>query len=237
MGQRVSTVASLVTPSDPNPRNLVVSRNAEAAIFDLDGTLVDSWEEVRTALLMTLDSLGVSKHKVDSSRSMTDLSASELLTVCGVSSDTQLIGAVTLFRTNLAAIIGTSVRLMDGADEALLHLRNMGYTLAVATNKPEPLALKTLEAVGILHHFSLVVGTERFPPKPSPDMLLACLVGTASERGFLVGDSIKDLGAACSANLPVYLVENANTAAIEDPPGAQVTRLRSLMDIVDFVDR
>lgn len=237
MGQWQPTLAPLVT----RPFEITVKPSSlggsAVAIFDLDGTLVDSWHEVHSALLLTLEGLDVQCDHLQALEPMTDLSAAELLTFCGLPGDDHLPDAVALFRSNLAAIIGTSVRLMDGAEETLESLSETGYSLAVATNKPESLALRTLEVVGIAHRFSLVVGTERFPAKPAPDMLLACLADTASARGFLVGDSVKDLGAACNAGLPVFLVGSVAHESLESPSGADVTRLAQLRDIIDIVDR
>ena len=205
------------------------------AIFDLDGTLVDSWPEVEIALQATTESLNIDLPSRGVGDYLTDLSAPELLEWAGVRRGEDLEAAVRLFREHLAAVIGNHVQLQPGTDYVLNFLANAGYSLAVATNKPLPLAIQTLEAVGIHNRFSEVVGTPIYPPKPCPDMILACLEACGGSDGFVVGDSIRDVTAARHAQLRAFLLlgKGSQHSLLSDEE--EVIVVKSLVEIPAFL--
>lgn len=105
--------------------------------------------------------------------------------------------------------IARHTRLYDGAGEALEALRGAGLILSVCTNKPEHLAEKLLQALGIRDHFAALVGADTLPVrKPDPVAYRAAVerAGGHVARSFLVGDTETDLRTARAAGVKVALI-------------------------------
>jgi phosphoglycolate phosphatase len=173
-----------------------------AVIFDLDGTLADSWSEVITAVRLTLGSRYEGPiARLARSRAKSDLAAPELFAALGVP-ESEVADHVATFRTELSRIIGTSVTAMEGADRTLRTLRSHGAYLAVATNKPRSLAVATLRAVKMESMIDSLVTTDEFAPKPEPAMVRFCHGASGRSYAVMVGDSPKDVQAARGAGIP-----------------------------------
>lgn len=206
------------------------------AIFDLDGTLVDSWNEVLSALELSLRGTGFSVP--DNWRrecSQSHLSAVELLTTVGV--PPSRVGDLTKeFRSHLRSVIGTSVQALPGAESTLRGLRERGVSLCVATNKPDDLANETLRAVELDRYFDAVVGVSSFPPKPSPLMLRHCLASSDRAEGVMIGDSWKDVAAAQAANVRMILV---GTPSLRKNVSLRRRdcQVRSMYDVLSAIER
>lgn len=206
------------------------------AIFDLDGTLVDSWNEVLRALELSLRGTGFSVP--DNWRrecSQSHLSAGELLTSVGV--PPSRVGDLTReFRSHLKSVIGTSVQALPGAESTLRALRERGVSLCVATNKPDDLANETLRAVELDSYFDAVVGVSSFPPKPSPVMLQHCVASSGRAEGVMIGDSWKDVAAAHAANVRVILVGSPSSAT-SVPLRREDCHVLSMYDVLSAIER
>src|SRR5207249_1315152 len=92
----------------------------------------------------------------------------------------------------------------DGVAEAVSAMHAAGVQLAAVTSKSRRLALRDLEFVGLLSHFSAIVAEEDAARhKPHPDPLLVALerLGSAPEGALMVGDSPYDIAAARAAGV------------------------------------
>jgi len=99
--------------------------------------------------------------------------------------------------------------LMPGCVETLDWIRSRGIAMGVATSNSELVAEKVLEARGIRGYFSAIVGRRpELRMKPHPDQILKCLeeMGVDPSQGLVVGDSVKDVQSAKSANVPVVSI-------------------------------
>lgn len=86
----------------------------------------------------------------------------------------------------------------------LSGLRDRGIRLGIATMDSTAAARESMELLGVLHHFDLVIGFDAgFGAKPEPGMVIAFCeaVGVPPERTALVGDSRKDLDTAHNAGV------------------------------------
>jgi phosphoglycolate phosphatase len=187
----------------------------DAALFDLDGTLVDTLGDFVVALGALLDELGLPRidgtaaapllgkgvdHLV---RSVLELSvgrerAEELFPV-----------ARPIFWRYYLAANGHHSRVFPGVTQGLDRLRAGGVALACVTNKPLAFAHPLLAAMELDGYFALVSGGdshERMKPDPLP-LLAACeALGTHPSRTLMVGDSVNDSVAARAASCPVVLM-------------------------------
>ena len=92
-----------------------------------------------------------------------------------------------------------------GVSEALAAL---GGRKSTATTKGTPTTRLVLERFGLLDYFDHVQGTDGFPAKPEPDVILASLAvfGAAPEDCLLVGDSAADMEAGRRAGVKTCAV-------------------------------
>lgn len=96
-----------------------------------------------------------------------------------------------------------------GTIEALDRLSGAGFKLAVCTNKPEKLATRLLERLGLIERFAAISGGDSFEVrKPNAEHLLRTVAnaGGSAERSVMVGDSLNDILVARNAAVPSIAV-------------------------------
>jgi phosphoglycolate phosphatase len=175
------------------------------AIFDLDGTLVDSVDDLAAAVNVALARVGLPPRSRDEVRGMIGNGARVLLERA-VSPHAQLLEtALAAWREHYAAHLLDSTRLYPGIAEALA---GAGRALAVLTNKPGPMARQILEGLGVAGRFAAVVGGGDAAAKPDPAGALELLrrLGARAEGAVLVGDSPVDAATARNAGITVRAV-------------------------------
>lgn len=202
------------------PVNLLPLPHAafDAAIIDLDGTLVDTLGDFTETLARTLADLGLPpvapqavEHMVG--KGTEHLLRSVLAHVLGPDRAGEA-GALydaawARYHHHYPAVNGLHSALYPGAAEGLAALRAAGLTLACLTNKPRAFALALLRAKGIDGAFSQVFGGDSFErkkPDPLPLRKTCEALGSAPARTLMVGDSSNDAQAARAAGCPVVLV-------------------------------
>lgn len=173
-----------------------------AAIFDLDGTLVDSAPAIARALAEVGDGRGARMPGLEQVRRWIGMGARTLvgrgLGGGGDASDDDLAA----FRAAYAAQPGTADDLYPGIAGALAELRDAGIVLGICTNKPQALSETVLSATGIGGYFAAVVGGDATPrPKPDGSHLRQTLeaMGCGGSPFDFVGDSSIDADAARAA--------------------------------------
>jgi phosphoglycolate phosphatase len=100
-------------------------------------------------------------------------------------------------------------RLFPGVKEAVLRLKEEGYTVGIVTNKAYGMTLEELRCNGVSDLFDVVVGGDTAAhPKPYPDPLLLAAerIGLEPKDCVFVGDSGNDSEAAYRAGMPCILV-------------------------------
>ncbi len=187
---------------------------ARTLLLDLDGTLVDTAPDLAACLNRLLSRKGRAQVPPETVRDLVGRGARALIERAfartGDAAPQAMIDEelLPLFLEDYAAHIADLSRPFPGVPETLATLRARGCRLAVATNKPQALTERLLEALRLDHFFDAVVGRDRAPtPKPHPAHLhhAQALAGGLSPA-IMVGDSITDLEAGRAAGLPVILV-------------------------------
>jgi phosphoglycolate phosphatase len=181
--------------------------SVQAIIFDLDGTLIDSAEDLRSALNATLNAAGLRSIEVDEIRGMIGDGMTTLLeralVAVGAAEPKQTNALVARFLEIYEANPLASTRCYPGVIETL-EILSRHFRLAVATNKPIAAANKILRGLSLNHLFSVVLGGDSLPRrKPDPGPLLEVLrqLAIAADQAFLVGDNIHDVEAAHAAGM------------------------------------
>jgi phosphoglycolate phosphatase len=211
-------------------------RVLRCAVFDLDGTLVDSAPDLHAALdrLMAVKRLpGFARAEVvgmigDGVRVLLER-AYAARSIALDEADLQH------FMTDYEANAAVLTRAFDGIPELLGGLRDAGWRLAVCTNKPEGAARVLLSGLGLDGHFSALGGGDSFPMrKPDPGHLRATLAaaGAAPEDAVMIGDHRNDIDAARGAGVRAIFAGwgyGPHSMAGGAPIAADVTGLRALL--------
>jgi phosphoglycolate phosphatase len=174
----------------------------KAFLFDLDGTLVDSANQIFEAVKLTRSELRFDAAPAKFIHSKIGLPAKDLFEDLNLQ-DLELSKAVDLFRSNLSKIRLSENDLYVGVPQMLRFLHEKGFKLGVATNKPTVLAVQSLSETGIHDYFDFIVGAENYPPKPDPTIILKCLQFFLIEphQATMVGDRVEDILAAKAAKV------------------------------------
>ncbi len=170
-------------------------------LFDVDGTLVDSADDICGAILDVL--------KATSCRPLTKADLTKYIGVHLVDMFQDLLPGrdaahydelVQSYRTIYPTREHRSTRVFPGVREALAALPGLKST---ATTKGTPTTRAVLEKFGLLKYFDHVQGTDGFSYKPAPDVLMASLkfFGARPEDCLFIGDSETDMEAGRRAGV------------------------------------
>lgn len=204
---------------------------SRAALFDLDGTLVDSAADITFSKNAVLAQLGRPEVAIDDVQPWIGLPPADFFAHLGLGDEGP--GAVLAFRAHLAEHVGTFSTVYEGVGSALESLSGNGWRLGVATNKPTALARIALERAGLLGYFEVVHGPDDRPPKPDPAILRACLGSLDCSGGVMVGDTAVDIRAAKAASMTSVLVthDTEPTSALNrERPDLTVASFSELLD-------
>jgi len=185
-----------------------------AALFDLDGTLVDSAPDLAGAANAMLNDLGRPAVKVDEVRSWVGDGAKKLVEYVLLNGDPKTNTDVIergfeLFLEHYALMVCDQTKPYPGVVQTIIDLSEQGLRLGCVTNKPDRFTRPLLEQLNLDAYLSSIVsGDTCAAKKPDPMPLLkACDdMGISHEACVLVGDSANDILAAQSANMPVICV-------------------------------
>ena len=188
-------------------------RTIDAIVFDLDGTLADTF-----GLLLAAFDEATRAHR---GRPLTHAemiahfgpgAGTEEAIVCalaGATAEAPPAGCVEAFYRVYEARHGELVQLFPGIRHALRAARERGLAIGLVTGKGRRSADITLRELGIAPFFdAIATGDDAPAPKPDPRGLLAVLgrLGAAPRRALFIGDSIADLGAGQAAGTLVAAV-------------------------------
>ena len=193
----------------------------DAAIVDLDGTMIDTLGDFVVALNRMLADLPAPFRTCTVDRSTVALlvgkgsenlisSVLRLAAGAGMENFDALYNlAWTLYQDHYLAINGQHATVYPGVVAGLQQLKRQGLKLACLTNKPTAFAVPLLKAKGLDGFFDLRFGGDAFErkkPDPLPLLKTCEALGTVPQRTLMIGDSSNDALAARAAGCPVLLV-------------------------------
>ncbi|MBB3763089.1 HAD hydrolase-like protein [Sphingomicrobium lutaoense] len=174
------------------------------AIFDCDGTLVDSGDTIYRALKETLSAHGHDCPPREISQKVIGLSLVEAMQWLVPEGDHQRLAA-----SYKDAFVSFRSRgeveepLYDGIPELLDAFEEDGWLLGVATGKSDRGLAHVLACHGWEKRFSSLHTADRHPSKPHPSMALANMADCGAEPAMtvLIGDTSHDMGTARAAGV------------------------------------
>ena len=175
-------------------------------LFDIDGTLLDSAEDICGAVQQVLTTTDCRPVTFEFLKSYIGL---HLIALFGDLfphyTSEQIDALIQSYRTNYLARRHTRTRIFPGVAEGLAAL---GGRKSTATTKGSPTTRAVLEQFGLAQHFEHVQGTDGFPCKPAPDVIFAALnvLGAKPEDCLFIGDSAADMEAGKRAGVQTCAV-------------------------------
>ena len=181
-------------------------------VFDLDGTLVDSYEPIAESLNHARARVGRPALAVEIVRRSVGRGLETLIA--------EHVGAehveagVRAFRERYAEVYERT-RILPGVRPTLRRLAERGLRMTVASNKPARFGEAILRRLGLAPYLLHVEGPDRAGvTKPDPLLIRRCLRAMELEphEALYVGDMVLDVESAQRAGLPVILVAGGSSS-------------------------
>ncbi len=187
----------------------------KAVMVDLDGTMLDTADDLAAAANAMLRELGIPERDPERIKSFIGKGLVKLVKRCltddpdGEPDPALLERAMPVYERNYAAVLQHRTRPYPGVSEGLEALARAGYRMACITNKGEKFTLPLLEATGLRRYFELVLCGDTLPrrkPDPLPITHACGQFGIEPREMVLIGDSLNDVQAARGAGCHVFCV-------------------------------
>lgn len=213
-----------------------------AALFDLDGTLMDTAPDIHAAAAAMLHDLHLPPLPFDEARSYIGDGVSRFVKRAltrqwwGEPKAELLRQAETLMRKHYAKECTARLLCYDGVKETLQLLHNKKIPMACVTNKPAIFSAPLLRACGLSRFFAVIVSGDTLQvkkPHAAPLLAAAKTLGAAIEDAWMIGDSPADGKAAAAAGCRFAVVRYGYHRSGELPPADEV--LAKFADVVPLL--
>ena len=176
-------------------------------IYDLDGTLIDSGQDIASSVNWMLQELNFKKLSVEQISSHVGEGVAHLmksvLTLSGAHPDEKLVEqAAKIYRGRYANHLLDQTKLYPSVARVLEHFKSRKQ--AVITNKPEGFSQEILRGLKVDSYFFRIIGGDQtFQKKPSPEAVfeLMRLVSVGLEETVFIGDSQIDIQTGKNAGI------------------------------------
>ncbi len=178
-----------------------------AVFFDLDGTLVDTADDLAAPVNHMREARGLKPLPLGEYRPFASAGSRGLLHIgLGATTDDPDYPALrTEFLNRYEQEIAVHSRLFDGMPELLAWLEANGIRWGVISNKLEYLVRRLVQQLGLGHRVALAYGGDTAPrAKPWPDPLKMALqeTGLTARQCVYIGDDLRDIQAAHAVDMP-----------------------------------
>lgn len=178
-----------------------------AVLFDLDGTLADSYAAITASVNHVLEHHGRPTLTEQQVRGLVGHGLENLMETIlpGIDPD----AAAKLYREHHPSVLASHTKLLPGVEEGLKDLRKAGIKLGICSNKPSYFTRALLKIFHIEEQFDVVFGPDDVGvAKPDPAMILQSLerMGMPREQALYVGDMEVDIETGRRAGVETWVV-------------------------------
>ena len=207
-------------------------------LFDLDGTLTDPKEGITKCVQFALLRFGIER-ECDELLEFIGPPLKEKFMEYANLSEEDGVRAVEYYRERYAPIGKFENGLYEGVIPMLKTLKEMGYTLAVATSKPAVYSREICDKYGISEYITYLSGSEldgRNTDKGQVIKNAMEYLDASKDNTIMVGDRIYDILGAKDNGIPAIAVTYGYASKGELEKGDAVAVVSSPMDIVSALE-
>ncbi|MDR0779628.1 MAG: phosphoglycolate phosphatase [Pseudomonadales bacterium] len=225
-----------------NSRTAGAARRADAVLFDLDGTLLDTAPDMVTALNQVRREQGLAPLEFALARTQVSNGSSGLLKLAFPELEGEPFEQLREhFLTLYAQRIAVETALFPGFERVLSTLEQRAIPWGIVTNKPAFLTTPLVAALNLDRRAACVVSGDTLPerkPHPAPLLHAAEQIRVAPQRCVYVGDAPRDVQAARAAGMPALVALYGYLSPQDEPHAweadALINQPRELLDWLEL---
>jgi phosphoglycolate phosphatase len=211
----------------------------KTALFDLDGTLTDTRDDLTLAVNLTRADYGLAPIAREAVVAAVGEGVKALIERVFDALPEPYEAVLSRYKSHYAAHFLDNTALYPGVEHTLRVLHDNRWRLGVVTNKPGAFARPILEGLGVGALFGAVIGggdCERLKPDPAPLHLAAQRMGVAlDEQDWMIGDHRTDLQAGANAGVRTCFCEFGMGESLGAPYDVAVGRMDDWLLHADFL--
>jgi len=212
----------------------------QLVVFDLDGTLVDAYRPVERSINYTMKKFGFPPVSAETIKKTVGWGDRYLLQSFVGEKDLDPILAV--YRKHHQTSLKTGSKTLPGAKRVLNYLKQRGYKIAVASNRPTLFSDLLIRHLGLKDYFDYVLCGDRVHrPKPYPDILKTIMLkfDLCPAQCLYVGDMTIDIQTGQRAGIKTVAVVTGSSTKEELrelKPYALIKDIRDLVKILEDIN-
>lgn len=183
----------------------MTDRKYDAIVFDLDGTLLNTLEDLKDSVNYGLRKFGMPERSLEEIRCFVGNGVQKLIerAVPKGTSQGEYEQVFMAFKKYYSIHCNDKTDLYPGIRELLTELKKSGYCMAIVSNKLQT-GVETLKELYFKDYITVAIGgKEGIPQKPAPDMVIEAMeqLGITKEKVVYVGDSEVDIATAANTGI------------------------------------
>lgn len=185
----------------------------DTVVFDLDGTLLNTLEDLKNSVNYALSQFGYPEHTLEEVRTYVGNGMVLLMqrALPGGKDDPNFEEAFALFKKHYSIHCNDITKPYDGIMELIGELKKRNFKVAIVSNKGD-FAVKELNEIYFKDLIPVAIGekeSEGIRKKPAPDTVFEALrqIGSTPETSVYVGDSEVDIETAANSGMDAILCE------------------------------
>lgn len=224
--------------SDINKYNFTKYKKKDTIVFDLDGTLLDTLEDLTASVNYALSLCNMPTRTIEEIRQFVGNGVKKLMirAVPDGENNSQFEKAFGLFKEYYGEHCNDKTRAYEGIPELLQELKKAGYALAIVSNKIDS-AVQELNKRYFPQVDVAVGDCEGLKRKPAPDSVFVALerLGKSKEDAIYIGDSEVDIQTAKNSGVPcISVLWGFRDKAFLQEHGADIF-VEKPMEILDII--
>lgn len=185
-------------------------KKKDTVIFDLDGTLLNTLDDLRDSVNAVMKKYGYPQHSLEQIRTFVGNGIGKLMerSVPGGRENEQFEQAFADFKSYYTDHCQIKTKPYDGVVDLMKCLSEQGFKLAIVSNKNDA-AVKELNEIYFSGYTNAAIGERKgVRRKPAPDSVYAALdqLGSEIEKAVYIGDSDVDYETAVNCGMDCILV-------------------------------
>jgi len=211
-------------------------KNIKLIIFDLDGTLVDAYLAIISSFNYTMQRLNYPTQSALIIRRAVGWGDNNLLKPFINKKD--LKKALRIYRSHHRITLCKKSHLFPRVKMVLRYLKNKGYKLAIASNRPTEFSWVLIRGLKLKKYFTCILCADKLRHiKPHPEILNKIMqrFGLESKQTLYVGDMVLDAHAGRRAKINTIIVTTGSSAREEIEKEKPYLIIRKITDLLKIL--